>query len=223
MKIILAPAGSQGFGFFDALIVVATLALSAIVLLTVPFGISRPATRSSRISCVNNLRQLGIAARTWSEDHSGQFVWQVPISSTGSMEFGLSGDVARILLPMSNELSSPEILRCPTDEKRKVATTCTVLQTRNVSYFIGLDADGTVPQTILWGDRNVRGGLIISNRVMIVSSASNIVFGSDIHQSAGNLGLGDGSAQQVNQVGLRRQILAQEQSMTNNRVRWALP
>src|SRR5690242_16547792 len=113
MKIILTPAGSQGFGFFDALIVVATLALSAIVLLTVPFGLSKPKGRAQRISCVNNLRQLGIAARTWSEDHNGRFVWQVPISSTGSMEFALSGDIARILLPMSNELSTPKILTCP--------------------------------------------------------------------------------------------------------------
>ena len=139
------------------------------------------------------------------------------------MEFALSGDIARILLPMSNELSTPKILRCPTDEKRRIETTFAALQTRNMSYFIGLDADETMPQTVLSGDRNVRGGLIISNRVMIVSSASKIVFGSDIHQNAGNIGLGDGSAQQVNQVGLHRQILSQEQSMTNNRVRWALP
>ena len=104
-----------------------------------------------------------------------------------------------------------------------MASTFAAFQTKNVSYFLGLEADETKPQTVMSGDRNVSGGVIVSNRVMMVSSTSNIVFGSNIHRNAGNIGLGDGSAQQVTQVSLRRQILAQEQSTTNTKIRWALP
>jgi len=138
------------------------------------------------------------------------------------MELASSGNPAAILLQMSCELNTPRILKCPSDVRIR-ATNFENFSTANVSYFIGLDSLSTTSQTILSGDRNVRGGRMTSNRVMIASSSSGIAFGGDLHKSCGNLGLGDGSAQQVSQIALRRQITAQEQSLTNNRVRWALP
>jgi len=120
-------------------------------------------------------------------------------------------------------LSSPKVLYCPTDEKRTAAADFATLQNKNISYFIGLNADETRPQTILAGDRNISGGVMLSNRLMLVGSSSNLVVGSDMHNCAANVALGDGSSQQVSTAALRRQIFAQQQSMSNQVVLWAFP
>jgi len=212
--------GTRALTSVDVLVVVATLMLGIFVLL--PFLAGRGG-RSVRISCVSHLRQLGIAARIWSNDHNEHFPWQVPVASTGSFEIATSGNIAAILLPMSNELVTPKLLTCPADRSRKEVADFARLSTRNISYFLGLDSSETNPQSVLYGDRNVSGGQLLSNRVMIVSSSSNIAFGSDLHNLAGNIGLGDGSAMQVSQVSLQKQINWQEQSSTNQIFRWALP
>lgn len=59
--------------------------------------------RAERIACINNLKQIGLAARIWGGDH---------------------GDAAPPdFLSMSNELNTPKILVCPSDTAHHVATT----------------------------------------------------------------------------------------------------
>jgi len=55
--------------------------------------------RAERIQCVNNLKQVGLAFRIWAGDHRDKF----PTS----------------LVVMSNELSTPKILVCPSDSARQ--------------------------------------------------------------------------------------------------------
>ena len=52
-------------------------------------------------TCVNNLKQIGLAARIWSNDHNDTFPTD--------------------FLTMSNELIAPKILVCPDDQKHTVA------------------------------------------------------------------------------------------------------
>jgi len=54
--------------------------------------------RSQSIACINNLKQIGLAARVWATDNSDL----------------LPPD----LLSMSNELSTPLVLHCPADQSR---------------------------------------------------------------------------------------------------------
>ena len=218
------PKSCRALTSLDVLVLVATAALGLIVLMALPLGVpSGAAARAKRISCVNNLRQLGIASRLWANDHGERWVWQVPTSATGSLEIATSGDLAAILRPMSNELNSPKILHCPSDERGTIAADFAALRNKDISYFIGLDADETQPQTILAGDRNITGGVMLSNGVMLVSSSSNLVVGTDMHHGALNIALGDGSSQQINTAALQRQVLCQQQSASNQIVRWAFP
>jgi hypothetical protein len=197
---------SAGLTLIDVLIVIVTLGLLIV------FALTRVTTRcvpASRISCVNNLKQVGLAARMWSADHGNVFPWSVSMNSNGVKEIAMSGNVAAIFLRMTNELSSPNILSCPNDAKRKRESDFWKLANSNISYFIGLDADEHIPQTILSGDRNISGGIVTSNRVMVIRSTNLMRWGTDIHGHAGNIGLGDGSVQQVNDTWLQSQVRSQ--------------
>ena len=156
-----------GFGALEVLIVVATIALFAVVLLS---GIAvRSSPKSARIACINNLKQIGLAVRMWSADNGDVFPWAAPISSNGVKELAFSGNVAALFLSMTNEILSSKILTCPSDSKRNRETNWVKLSNKNISYFIGLDVDERKPQTILSGDRNISGG----NLVWIIHNASD--------------------------------------------------
>ena len=150
------------------------------------------------------------------------------MSTNGVKELATSGNVAALFRSMSNELNNPKTLNCPSDTRRKRESDFSKLSNKNISYFVGLDADETKPQTILSGDRNISGGLFVSNRVMEVRITNVLVWGADIHIHAGNIGLGDGSVCQANNVGLQKQVTAHHLSFTNGGMavpaaRFALP
>jgi prepilin-type N-terminal cleavage/methylation domain-containing protein len=94
-----------------------------------------------------------------------------------------------------------------------------------LSYFVGVDADEVKPQSILSGDRNVGGngnggangctGTVKAwNDAAQMGGAPptspaptvDAIYGTDIHNRVGNLGLADGSAAQVTEVSLKKQI-----------------
>ena len=70
--------------------------------------------RALSIACVNNLKQFGLAVRTWALDENDA---QPPN-----------------VLCMSNELSTPKILVCPAETSRQVATDWSVFTPANCSY-----------------------------------------------------------------------------------------
>jgi hypothetical protein len=85
--------------------------------------------RAERIACVNNLKQIGLASRIWSNDHNGQ----------------LPPD----FLSMTNALPSWKVLQCPGDKGRQI-TSWAQVAAGDVSYKIftaGL-TDSDNPQTI---------------------------------------------------------------------------
>jgi len=70
--------------------------------------------RARAIACINNLKQLGLAARIWAVDH---------------------GDVLPPnLISMSNEISSTKVLICPGDQGRQAATDWAAFSPANCSY-----------------------------------------------------------------------------------------
>jgi hypothetical protein len=210
-----------GIGIIGVLFILAGVALLFIVLLPpLPKG---QKGQAKRISCINNLRQLGIVARTWSSEHQDSFPWNVSTKSNGVMEIATEGNVAALFRSMSNHLVTGKILSCPADAKRKREADLFTIQDKDISCFIGLDADPYKPQTILFGDRNIAGGVVASNKVMHVTSPNLVVWGKDIHAQRGNLGLGDGSAQQLSQGSLQKQMSADFQSHSLPTVRFALP
>ena len=128
----------------------------------------------------------------------------------------------------SNTVDNPALLNCPADtggghaaatnwaEFFQPTTTAYPNATNLVSYFVGGDALGTAPQSILAGDRNIgnnnsAGTAQPAPTMFPAKSYGNSISGSganidwplwawsagDIHLGAGNLLLGDGSAQQA--------------------------
>jgi len=96
--------------------------------------------KAQRISCVNNLKQIGIASRIYATDNQDRFPWNVPQAEGGTAEVAKPKSDTTALLDadgkpifdanawlhfqaLSNELSNPKVLRCPTDGSRTLANT----------------------------------------------------------------------------------------------------
>ena len=64
---------------------------------------------AQRITCVNNLKQIGLAFRTWEIDHDGQFPFNVSTNAGGTVELcargtdGFATNAALHFQVMSNE------------------------------------------------------------------------------------------------------------------------
>jgi len=56
---------------------------------------------------------------------------------------------------LSNELVMPKILLCKAEDKRFPADDFSTLTNGNLSYFVGVTADYSKPDTLLAGDRNL--------------------------------------------------------------------
>ena len=114
-------------------------------------ALSKAKSRAQTIACVNNMKQIGLAARLWSNDHNDFY----------PPDF----------LSMSNELFTPKILACPGDTtKKKVESWSQFSPAANLSYeFLTPSAKES-------------------------EITSEVAFRCPIH---GNIGLGDGSVQQV--------------------------
>jgi prepilin-type processing-associated H-X9-DG protein len=202
---------TQAFTRTDLVAVVAMIGLLAVLFVRAQEDPDAQA-RGERIRCVSNLKQIGLGLRIWSNDNGDKFPMQVKTQKGGSFEAIARGETFRHFAAMSNELSRPKILVCPSDD-REPAPTFADLSNTNLSYFVGLDADETRPQTILSGDRNLTNGLPRPNGVLGLEPDRPAGWTAEIHGEKGNIGLADGSVQQASTAVLRRQIEASLKSV----------
>ena len=210
---MIAVAGrAEAFTRVELAVVVSVIAASLVMVIPA----NRQARQGSvRIVCMNNLKQIGIAYRVWSNDHGDQFPASTPETNGGWRDLLYRTDASTYawtnFVTMANELGqSPKLLVCPADE-RKPADTFHNLANTNISYFVGASANDTYPQAILGGDRNLGPGSTPDpdygyspadgkgNDVIINGPVS---WSLKMHSKgrsagAGNIMLGDGSAQQV--------------------------
>ena len=213
----------EGMTTIEVLAVVFVLVIAAGFLLP---AVTRPrGCRAQRINCISNLKQIGLAMRMWSNDHGEKFPWSVSTNEGGTLEFANTTAVFRHYLALSNELVSPKVLVCRSDYRRTRASSWDQFTNNktHLSYFIGLAADETRPQMILSGDRN----LTFNGRLTwgLVSVPSNAVFGVAplLHTNYVNVGLADGSANQVPAAELKQLNGAQFASITNQSVLFVIP
>lgn len=157
------------------------------------------------VRCRNNLKQVVLSHRLWANDHEDRFLF-ASTNTVGSTAWVNSPDVFRHYQALSNELVTPKILFCRSDKQRSETTDFTQLSNTNLSYFVGLDARPDDPQSILSGDRNITGGTLSNGFLRLLNASSDAGWTKEIHQNAGNIGLGDGSVQQVTPMRLRQQI-----------------
>src|SRR5882724_8113127 len=112
---------AKAFTLIELLIVVAIIAVLAAIIL--PSMARQGCVPGQRINCVNNLKQIGLAFRTWALDNNDKYPMQVSVTNGGAMEIVSTGTVFTVFQVMSNELSTPKILFCPeeSDPKRIAA------------------------------------------------------------------------------------------------------
>ena len=196
-------------------------------------------SRGQHLACTNNLKQVGVAFRTWSLNHNGNMPMAVAWAQGGdSNDVGFrvlmatqkstatsgSRGVSMMFLSMSNELSTPKNLYCPSESESSVRQASTSFaganvgtanaipftNDLNVSYFIGVDAQETYPQMLLTGDHNLGGNANPPTTQYLTAPSTGTPFvylGTNftlnqgpafldtMHSKQGNCGLADGSVQ----------------------------
>ena len=207
------------FTLIELLVVIAIIAILASMLLP---ALARAKQKAQRISCVNNLKQVGTAYRIWENDNGDKYPQQQYQSSGGCMEMVGNGSAtpppprpSRAWLPyalMANEMGqSPKVLMCPADDwaantnfywgSSQNPTLPTTWPTpantgsfdnTNISYFVGIGAADTQPQSLLGGDRNLGNGGTMTTSTGVVSvpiqDQNYGISGTGTTQSSGNSG-----------------------------------
>ena len=208
----------------EVLVVIFVIAFAVALLLPALAAAKR---KHARIGCVSNLKQIGIAYRLWEGDNNGKYPMAVSVTNGGAMELVATGNVAACFQVMSNELSTPKILLCPEDTHRTYATNfSTGFSGDNISYFISADAVEIYPQMILDGDANLLvDGKPVQPGILNLRTGTTIAWTKDRHHGNGNIGMADGSAQQVTGNGLNSAVRSCTNGVpTNNAAnRWLIP
>lgn len=215
MKPRFSNQPDRALTLFEVLLVIAILAVAVAMLLPALAAAKR---KSSKIGCVNCLKQIGLAYRIWEGDHGDKYPMFVSVTNGGAMEMVATGNPLMTFLVMSNELSTPKILFCPDDTEHTWTNSFGALARSNLSYFIGLDVTNEInPQAILSGDDNFEiDSVPVKSGLLLLPTNAPISWTAARHKYHGNLLISDGSVQQVTQSGLRQAI--QNSGMATNRL-----
>ena len=184
---------------------------------------------------MNNLKNIGLAFRIFATDNGDRFPFELSSGDGGTQDWATNAvEMYRHFQALSNELSTPKIVICPSDAGKTEATNWTTHFTNlakgngclSVSYSVGTDAAETFPQSFLSTDRNMTNNVDRKDLTKAPSNANQFVdmggvggpkaasitqgggagWDNNVHQNQGNGCMGDGSVQQLSGARLRDQL-----------------
>jgi len=201
MKLRKKGKSSRALTLIEVLVVV--VAVFVLFVILEPNG-SHAKGKAIRINCASNLKQIAMAFRTWESDNNNHYPMHGFTNQLGVMEFPNASNIFRYFQVMSNGLINSKILICPADS-RSAAANFNELSNTNLSYFIGLDAaDESDTNMLLTGDRNlVVDSVAVGPGLLTLTPTNQVGWSDKMHNGGGNIGLADGSVQQVTSSGLR--------------------
>ena len=187
-KIIMKNTQKKAFTLIELLVVIAIIAILAAMLLP---ALAAAKKKAQKISCTNNVKQLGLAIKIWAGDQNDRYPALVNKGAGGALEYctttGLGSTAggpgkgaapspynpAMAFMVMSNELSTPKVIYCPSDNLHdRAATNFTygdlmgitaptgiaepgALVMSRISYFINQGGSDNDPQGVVSGDCNI--------------------------------------------------------------------
>ena len=204
--------------------VLAVLAVIFVLMMVILPQFARGCRRSARIVCVNNLKNIGLGLTTFATDYKDAYPWQVPEPLGGiaipepGVEASISNNLFAVFACISNELSTPTIVRCESDSRPRLEPNTWFngfsLGSRSAqipSYFLDTESYEYGPQSIIAGDRHLvipAVGLDDStpgnyNRITTIdrsnfnsTKSSAVRWNTNLHENLGNLLFGDGRVEQ---------------------------
>jgi hypothetical protein len=224
----------SAFTRVELLVVIAVLMVVIVTMLLPNLAGSRKATR---ITCIFNLKEIGTGYRLWAGDHGDFMPPEQTVSNGGWKELlgnaDQGSDCWTNYAIMANELGqSPKLLVCPEDTRRPAMDFAIDFKDNtHLSYFVGVSAIAHSPNSLLGGDRNLGPGTVPDPNYgyspkngkgndVAVPISGPVSWSLKIHSEgnpagAGNILLGDGSAQQVSSAGFVGDWLSHAEATTN--------
>jgi prepilin-type N-terminal cleavage/methylation domain-containing protein len=168
----------KAFTLIELLVVIAIIAILAALLLP---ALAKAKRAARKAQCITNVKQIGLSFKVWEGDHGDKYPTALSTASWGAMENIVNQNsraaagygVTNAFCVMSNELSTPKVLHCPSDTSATssptdngnsanatgpiaaAATNWSGFGPQGLSYFVCGDASDKHPKMILIGDRNI--------------------------------------------------------------------
>jgi type II secretory pathway pseudopilin PulG len=236
-----ATRAVSAFTRIELIVVIVLLILLAFMLaasLLLP-QLAKAKSKAVRISCLNNLKEIGTAYRLWAGDNGDRNPAEQTVAKGGWGDFLTNAGQGTLCWTnyalMQNELGqSPKLVLCPGDERQPPFSFTNNFDNTHLSYFVGVSANDTFPQSIQGGDRNLGYGpaayrdygyspsrgqgndvAIQTNSLFKPVSWSMKMHSASNAAGAGNILLGDGSAQLASSAHFRQDWLSHADPTTN--------
>jgi len=219
----------KAFTLIELLVVIAIIGILAAMLMP---ALAAAKNKARKIACVNNIKQVTISFRLFEGDNGDVYPMKATVAVSGAGFPTL--DAISTFQSMSNYLSNPKIVLCPSDNNpthigggpgspTNASSFATgVFSTNNFSYFVNLGAVESDPLLALSGDSDINsstgaaapltGSQNLQNGGFTPANAAWV--SKYFHMTSGNIGLTDGSVQTVTVGGLQTLL----QNSTNTTV-----